>query len=108
MKSRPPAPPESITCESRASYRLPKRLGTIWTLFLWESPGSAAKVPILPHILSQVTIWPADDEFPADARILFDKTKHGQLFAEDLPYIGAILAQALIWASGKYRPEIVS
>lgn len=62
------------------------------------------RLSILPHIPTQITVWPADDEFPADARVIFDRTLRGQLFGEDLPYIADVAVQALVYASGRpYR-----
>lgn len=62
---------------------------------------SSIVIRILPNIPVQITIWPKDDEFPADARILLDKTIRGQLTAEDIVYVADVAVQALVVASGK-------
>lgn len=66
--------------------------------------NNTVEIPIFPHLPIQITIWPEDDEFPADARILFDKTIRGQLTPEDIVYVGDIAVQALYFASGNFQP----
>jgi len=46
------------------------------------------RIPVLPGVPVTVTLWEADDEFPASANILFDASASSYLHTEDLAYVG--------------------
>lgn len=63
--------------------------------------SDTAVIHALPHLPVYITIWGADEEFPADARVLLDKTLPGQLPGEDRLVIAEFTVLALLQASGK-------
>jgi hypothetical protein len=63
--------------------------------------GDTALVPLLPFIPLYITIWQQDDEFPADARILVDRTLPHQLPGEDRLVVPQLALAALLRCAGK-------
>ncbi len=63
-----------------------------------------AQLLIYPHLPIRITIMPEDEEFPADAQILFDRTLRAQLPAESMVYIADFAVQTLAVAAGKAYP----
>ena len=49
----------------------------------------------LPHLRLAALLWEGDDDFPAEARIVFDATAGHYLPAEDLAGLGEVLARKL-------------
>ncbi|MDR3279339.1 MAG: DUF3786 domain-containing protein [Synergistaceae bacterium] len=54
----------------------------------------------LPKILSQIVYYEADDEFPADIQIMFDKTSPRFLDFECLAFLSGCMIRALIDEAG--------
>lgn len=57
---------------------------------------AAYRYQALPHLPVAVLLWAGDDEFPGQARILFDANAGRQLPTEDLSGIGDWLAHRLV------------
>ena len=61
------------------------------------SPGDAAfEFAILPKVPLQVILWAGDEEFPAEANILFDQTIGDILSPEDAAWLAGMLVYRLI------------
>ena len=61
------------------------------------APGDAAfEFMILPKVPLQVILWAGDDEFPAEANILFDQTIGDLMSPEDAAWLAGMLAYRLI------------
>ena len=61
------------------------------------APGDAAfEFMILPKVPLQVILWEGDDEFPAEANILFDQTVGDILSPEDAAWLAGMLVYRLI------------
>jgi hypothetical protein len=61
------------------------------------APGDAAfEFMILPKVPLQVILWAGDDEFPAEANILFDQTVGDILSPEDAAWLAGMLVYRLI------------
>ena len=54
-----------------------------------------AEVPALPRVPLRVGIWKADDEFPAEARVLFDASAHRYLILDGLLTLVTIVFKRL-------------
>ncbi|MBW2591755.1 MAG: DUF3786 domain-containing protein, partial [Deltaproteobacteria bacterium] len=60
-------------------------------------PGDAGfEFSILPKTPMQLILWEGDDEFPAEANILFDKTAGEILSPEDAAWLAGMLVYRLI------------
>jgi hypothetical protein len=57
----------------------------------------------LPKILSQIVFYDADDEFPADIQIMFDKSAPRFLDFECLAFMTGAMIEAIIEAGGKEK-----
>lgn len=57
---------------------------------------AALRLQALPRVPVAVLLWKGDDEFPSQARILFDGSAHHYLPTEDLAGMGAWLAHQLM------------
>jgi len=53
-----------------------------------------------PAVPLQLIVWEGDDEFPAEAGILFDRTVSGILSPEDVAWLSGMLVYRLITVSG--------
>jgi hypothetical protein len=69
-----------------------------------EKPGGPGKrvwhLLVLPKILAQIVFYEADDEFPADIQIMFDRTSPRYLDFECLAFLAGSLIRALFDAAG--------
>ena len=59
--------------------------------------------PIFPHIRVQLVLWAGDEEFPADATILFDESIQRILSAEDIAVMSGSLVYRLIGLGRKIQ-----
>jgi hypothetical protein len=57
---------------------------------------AAVEIPVFPKIPVTVIVWAGDEEIPANANILFDKTAKEQIHIEDLAVIGGVVAGKLV------------
>lgn len=57
--------------------------------------GISMVVPVLPRVPICFTIWPGDEEMPASANILFDRSAHSYLPTEDYAHLPAIITGAM-------------
>lgn len=104
------------TASTRVGHMIKANIPPLTTCFAGDMPAfrdavyllggdmlkpDTAELLIYPHIPIQITIWPADDEFPADARILFDRTLKNQLPGESIVYVADIAVQSLLTAAQK-------
>jgi hypothetical protein len=62
--------------------------------FVWQ-------IFALPKVLIQIVLYEADEEFPVDVQVLFDKTAPRYLNTETLGYLVRNLVLALVEAAGK-------
>ena len=60
------------------------------------SGDAAFEFAILPNVPLQVILWAGDDEFPAEANILFDQTIGDILSPEDAAWLAGMLVYRLI------------
>ncbi|MGO8944991.1 MAG: DUF3786 domain-containing protein [Syntrophobacteraceae bacterium] len=58
---------------------------------------------IFPHVRVQLVLWAGDEEFPADATILFDESVHRILSAEDIAVMCGSLVYRLIGLGRKIQ-----
>ncbi len=58
---------------------------------------------VFPHIRIQLVLWSGDEEFPADATILFDESVHRILSAEDIAVMCGSLVYRLIGLGRKIQ-----
>lgn len=56
---------------------------------------------VLPHLPLAVVWWEGDEEFPADATVLFDRVAHVYLPTDGLAILGRMLCRALGRAGGE-------
>lgn len=56
---------------------------------------------VLPHVWLAAVLWQGDEEFPASARILFDKVCSRYLATDLLATLGRMLVNRLLRAAGK-------
>ncbi|SPJ13884.1 conserved hypothetical protein [Syntrophobacter sp. SbD2] len=59
--------------------------------------------PIFPHVRVQLVLWAGDEEFPADATILFDESIQRILSAEDIAVMSGSLVYRLIGLGRKIQ-----
>ena len=59
--------------------------------------------PVFPHIRVQLVLWAGDEEFPADATILFDESVQRILSAEDIAVMCGSLVYRLIGLGRKIQ-----
>ncbi len=59
--------------------------------------------PVFPHIRVQLVLWSGDEEFPADATILFDETVQRILPVEDIAVMCGSLVYRLIGLGRKIQ-----
>ena len=59
--------------------------------------------PVFPHIRVQLVLWSGDEEFPADATILFDESVQRILPAEDIAVMSGGLVYRLIGLGRKIQ-----
>ncbi|MCJ7807005.1 MAG: DUF3786 domain-containing protein [Clostridia bacterium] len=57
--------------------------------------GISMVVPVLPRVPICFTIWPGDEEMPASANILFDRSAHSYPPTEDYAHLPAIVTGAM-------------
>jgi len=70
-----------------------------------DSGDYAMEFSVFPHIRVQLVLWVGDDEFPADATILFDKSIQEILSAEDIAVMSGGLVYRLIGLGRKIQSE---
>lgn len=56
----------------------------------------SVKIKALPMVPAALVIWEGDDEFPPEGNILFDKTVHSILSAEDIATLAGMLVYPLM------------
>ncbi len=61
-----------------------------------ELADAASAFQILPRLVLAALLWAGDDEFPAQASVVFDAAAGHYLPAEDLAALGGLLARRLI------------
>jgi hypothetical protein len=67
-----------------------------------EDIGDAAvRLPVLPKVPVVAVIHAADDEFPAEAKLLFESTINAFFCTEDIAVLGGLVAGRLIKAAGE-------
>jgi len=72
-----------------------------------EDIGDAAvRVTALPKVQVVTVVHAADDEFPADAKLLYDSSVIAYFCTEDIAVLGGITAGRLIMAARKLRSDI--
>ncbi len=91
---------------ARAEIPLIKRLGSRPELFkkaacsLGGEPAQygdlAFKIMIFPRLSLVYILWAEDEEFPANASVLFDSSAENHLPIEDLAYLGETVTRELI------------
>ena len=57
--------------------------------------------PVLPKVPIQIILWEGDEEFPAEANILFDSTVSDIFSPEDVAWVASLLVYRLIALSKK-------
>ena len=60
-----------------------------------ESSGIAYDLAFLPELTIRLTVWPAEEDFPPSAQILFSSNFSLAFSAEDLAYCGDVLLDAM-------------
>ncbi len=80
----------------------PKLLTELAKMYRAE-PGDSGDVSVvvkaLPHVPLMLIIWAGDDEFPAEANILMDKSIGGYLSAEDIAWLAGRVVYPLAGAA---------
>lgn len=61
-----------------------------------ENGDAGFEFRLLPAVPLQLILWEGDDEFPAEANILFDKTVGRILSPEDIAWLASLLVYRLI------------
>jgi hypothetical protein len=61
-----------------------------------ELADAAFSFKVLPRLALAILVWDGDDEFPAQASLVFDAAAGHYLPAEDLAILGGLLAQRLV------------
>lgn len=61
---------------------------------------ASVEAPFLPRLPVTCLVWAGDDEFPAEANILFDSSAVNHFHIEDLAVVGEITTRFLIRAAG--------
>ena len=61
-----------------------------------DSGDAGFEFKILPNVILQLIIWSGDEEFPAEANILFDKTIGEALSPEDVAWLAGMIVYRLI------------
>ncbi len=61
-----------------------------------ESSGAVFGVTPLPYAPMQLIVWEGDEEFPAEANILFDATVGDYLSPEDVAWLAGMVVYRLM------------
>ncbi len=61
--------------------------------------NAACAFPVLPHLKLAVVMWSGDDEFPAQAQVLFQESAPHYLITEGLAIVGSLLIGQIVKAA---------